>query len=74
MNAHPQPKKYLSSVAVIVALLVSLFIQKKYNPFEKLNNEKIKQLGDLNYYSEAIHRASFQLPQFLHKRLNQKSN
>lgn len=50
------------------------FCSKKYNPFEQLDSKKIKQLGDLNYYSEAIHRASFQLPEFLHKRLNKKNN
>lgn len=40
-----------------------LFFSKHYNPLECLN---IKSVGieDLHYYNNAIHRASFQLPQF----------
>ncbi len=45
-----------------------LFFSKHYDPFEYLN---IKNVGieGLHYYNNAIHRASFQLPQFFKDKL-----
>lgn len=41
------------------------FCSKKCNPFENLDKHRIKQLGSLQYYNAAIHRASFILPEFV---------
>ena len=45
------------------------FCSKKYDPFELLDSSKIAQLQDLRYYDEAIHKASFQLPVFVQRKL-----
>ena len=45
------------------------FCSKKYNPFEHLNADRIRSLGKMDYYNEAMHRSSFQLPQFMLDRL-----
>ena len=45
-----------------------LFFSKKYDPFECFNSKKAK-IGDLHYYNDAVHIASFQLPQFFKDRL-----
>jgi len=42
------------------------FCSKKYDPFELVDGKKIASFADdLKYYNAAIHRASFQLPNFL---------
>ncbi len=45
------------------------FCSKKHDAFAHIDAERIKALGSLKYYTEAIHRASFQLPQFLKEKL-----
>ncbi len=45
-----------------------LFFSKHYGPFECLDAKKIGIEG-LHYYNNAIHRASFQLPQFFKDKL-----
>lgn len=40
-----------------------LFFSKKYDPFECFNLKKV-EIDDLQYYNNAVHTASFQLPQF----------
>ncbi len=41
------------------------FCSKKYTAFENIDADRIAKLGHLRYYNEALHTASFQLPQFL---------
>ena len=45
------------------------FCSKKHNPFDHIDAQRIAALGALDYYNEGMHRASFQLPQFLIDRL-----
>ena len=45
------------------------FCSKKYSALENIDSKRIAKLGHLRYYNEAIHKASFQLPQFLKDRL-----
>ena len=45
------------------------FCSKKYDPFTNIDAARIAKLGKLDYYNEALHTASFQLPQFLVDRL-----
>jgi len=45
-----------------------LFFSKKYDPFECFNTNKAK-IDDLHYYNDAVHTASFQLPQFFKDKL-----
>lgn len=46
------------------------FCSKKHDAFAHIDAERIKALSGLRYYNEAIHRGSFQLPQFLKEKLN----
>ncbi len=46
------------------------FCSKKYTPFMNLDENKIAQLKKLNYYSLSIHKASFDLPQFVKRQLD----
>jgi len=45
-----------------------LFFSKHYDPFECLKAKK-DNISNLRYYNSAIHRASFQLPQFFKNKL-----
>jgi len=45
------------------------FCSKKYDAFENINTQRISSLKNLKYYNEAIHKASFQLPQFMKEKL-----
>jgi len=47
----------------------SLCSKKEINP-EEANFSKIAALKNLRYYNQAMHKASFQLPQFLHNELH----
>ncbi len=46
------------------------FCSKRHDAFAHIDLQRIKALDNVRYYNEAIHRASFQLPQFLKERLN----
>ncbi len=48
------------------------FCSKKHDPFSHLNADRIAQLGKLEYYNKAMHKASFQLPQYMIDRLTGK--
>lgn len=45
------------------------FCSKKYDPFEKVDSERIAALPDLQYYHTGMHLTSFVLPTFLQEKL-----
>lgn len=49
------------------------FCSKKHDPFTNLDADRIAKLDGLEYYNEGLHRASFQLPQFMVDRLEGKT-
>lgn len=50
-----------------------LFSSKKYNYYENMSVQRMKNLKGLMYYNEEIHRASFCLPQYLKNALEDSS-
>lgn len=47
------------------------YCSKKYDPITNLNEDRIKDLGSLEYYNLDIHKAAFILPGFTKKQLKQ---
>lgn len=45
------------------------FCSKKYDPKKDFNKEKAEGLTDLKYYNSGIHSASFELPNFIKKKV-----
>lgn len=82
VDLHKQNKKIFKHTLLYFTLVPSYvdgtstfsFFSNSYDPFEHIDSERIAQIKGLKYYNEGMHKASFQLPQFVKDALKQADN